>query len=101
MKTRNTKKPQEVFFRVPMNYEGEMFLELAKKFLNTRSYRLVKKARASGRKVRGGNQAYVPLRNAEWVGVYFNAKVLVDSAYFSGTRETRVGYNDAARRYNR
>ncbi len=62
-------------FDVPNNEEGQLFLELCKKFLNTGLWGLHIRGRNSERKqVYGYSRRDVLCKDAEWFAVYLNKK---------------------------
>jgi len=67
-------------FEVPNDEEGQQFLKLAKKFLNSNSWSMKKRGRNSNRKeVLGGKyrpytQNDIPIGSADWFALYFNYK---------------------------
>lgn len=67
-------------FEVPNDEEGAKFIELAKKFLNERTYTIKLRGRHSdrmgtlGNKYRKHTQNDIPIAKAEWYAFYLNAK---------------------------
>lgn len=88
---RISKKQVDVLFRVPNTEEGRAFLAQAKKFLNKKTYSLIKRTRGSKRREARLSIGYspshamdMPVSIAEWYGIYANRK----------DRKFYRGYND-------
>ncbi len=81
--TGKLRKPQVGKFRytfdVPNTEEGQKFLELCEKFLNTTMWGMKARGRHSERSsIYGYSRRDVKLDDAEWFAVYFNKKGKTD-----------------------